>query len=147
MDFSESLPDRASLLSSISEMIAAGESPAVFAISIDGFGILSGIEPDAGPRIMEELAGRLTRLIRSNDVLSVIGPGVFVLAGAGMEQVDGDVVLERIRGVFAMPVELDSEIVSLPVTIGIAHFDGSASASAEDLVARAERDLHSKQHG
>lgn len=126
-------------------MIAAGESPGVFAISIDGFQDLPGSDVDAGERAMAELAGRLSRLVRSNDVLAVLSPGVFALAGAGVEQIDAAVVLERIRGVFAMPVEVEGELVSLPVTMGVAH--SSEATSARELVALAERDLQDKKSG
>lgn len=145
MDSSAGLPNRPGLVESLSEMISAGESPGVFAISIDGFDALSGADPHAGPRIMDELANRLTRLVRSNDVLAVLGPGVFALAGGGVEQMDAEVVLERIRGVFAMPVELDGELVSLPVTVGVAHCERASSPG--QLVEQAEHDLAGKWKG
>lgn len=139
MDSSAGLPGRPVLLESLAEMIEAGESPGVFAISIDGFEDLPGNSGEAGARAMVELAGRLSRLVRSNDVLAVLAPGIFALAGAGVEQMDAAVVLERIRGVFAMPVEVGGHLVSLPVTMGVAHFGHSTSASG--LLDSAERDL------
>lgn len=145
MDSTAGLPDRPVLLENLAEMIAAGESPGVFAISIDGFGDLPGSNADAGERAMAELAGRLSRLVRSNDVLAILSPGVFALAGAGVEQIDAAVVRERIRGVFAMPVELEGELVSLPVTMGVAH--STEATTARDLVTRAERDLEHNSSG
>lgn len=139
MDSSAGLPGRPVLLESLTEMIEAGDSPGVFAISIDGFDDLPGGSGEAGARAMVELAGRLSRLVRSNDVLAVLAPGIFALAGAGVEQMDAAVVLERIRGVFAMPIEVDGELVSLSVTMGVAHFD--EANSARELVALAERHL------
>lgn len=145
MDSPTGLPDRPLLLENLDEMIAAGEAPGVFAIAIDGFDELPGEGVDAPERAMAELAGRLSRLVRSNDVLAVLAPGVFALAGAGVQQVAADVVLERIRGVFAMPVDLDGELVSLPVTVGVSHC--AEGASARQLVDLAERDLRDKQRG
>lgn len=143
MDSSAGLPDRPLLIENLAEMIAAGESPGVFAISIDGFADLPGSDVDAGEWAMAELAGRLSRLVRSNDVLAVLSPGIFALAGAGVEQIDAAVVLQRIRGVFAMPVEVDGELVSLPVTVGVAHY--TEATSARELVALAELDLQNNE--
>lgn len=145
MDSPAGLPDRPVLLASLAEMIAAGDTPGVFAISIDGFEDLPGSGGDAGVRAMVELAGRLSRLVRSNDLLAVLAPGVFALAGAGVEQIDAAIVLERIRGVFAMPIEVEGESLSLPVTVGVAHF--AEATSARELVALAERDLRVGRDG
>lgn len=145
MDSTAGLPDRPLLLENLAEMIAAGESPGVFAISIDGFEDLPGGEGNAGERAMAELAKRLSRLVRSNDLLAVLSPGVFALAGAGVAEIDAAVVRDRIRGVFAMPVEVGGELVSLPVTMGVAH--SSEADSARELVTLAESDLRGEKLG
>ncbi len=150
MDFPSGLPDRSVLLEKLTEMIDSGESPGMFAISIDGFddlprrGEADGGD-DVGMHAMTELAGRLSRLVRSNDILAVLAPGVFALAGAGVDQVEADAVLERVRGVFAMPVEVDGVMISLPVTVGVSHAE--IAGSARELVDLAERDLQEKLDG
>ena len=94
---------------------------------------------------MREVGSRLSRLVRSNDVLAVLDPGVFALAGPGVEGEDAEVVLERIRGVFAMPVEVGDTMVSFPVTVGDAHF--APALGAADMVAAAEADLARRLDG
>lgn len=145
MDPIPGLPERSKLMETLEEMLTGREHPAVFAVSIDGYPALARSRPEAAEGAMREVARRLSGLVRSNDVLAVLAPGVFALAGSGVESADTEVVLERIRGVFAMPVEVADEAVSFPITVGIAH--SSPEVTAEDLVDAAEADLRRQLEG
>ncbi len=139
MDPITGLPDRSQLVSTLTEMLAESEKPALFAVSIDGYDSFAGQDPTSAEAAMREVGSRLSRLVRSNDVLGVLAPGVFALAGPGVEAADTEVLLERIRGVFAMPVEVGGSVVSFPITVGVAHHDPAVDAAA--MVVAAEEDL------
>ena len=142
MDPVTGLPDRAKLIGTLAAMISEGEKPALFAVAMDGYAELADSHNAEAQAALREVGTRLSRLVRSNDVLAVLAPGLFALAGPGVEDADAEVVLERIRGVFAMPVEVGGEVVSFPVTVGIAPY--SHLTSAEEMVAVAEADLSRK---
>lgn len=139
MDPVTGLPDRTMLTATLSEMISEGEKPALFAVAMDGYDELADQQPAGAEAAMREVGTRLSKLVRSNDVLAVLGAGLFALAGPGVEDADTEVVLDRIRGVFAMPVEVGGEVVSFPVTIGIAPY--VHNSSADEVVVVAEADL------
>lgn len=130
------------LLESLGDMIGGGSVPAVFVVSADGFTELFEGRSATATAVMVELGGRLSRFVRSNDVLAVLGPGRFALGGSGVEEMDAAKVLERVRGIFAVPIEVDGEFVSLPITVGVAH--GRGGTSAARLLATAESDLEAK---
>lgn len=144
MDPVTGLPDRITLTTTLTEMITKGEEPALFAVAMDGYDELAGQQPAGAEAAMREVGTRLSKLVRSNDVLAVLGPGLFALAGPGVEEADTEVVLDRIRGVFAMPVEVGGEVVSFPVTIGIAPY--VHNASADEVVVVAEADLSRRRN-
>jgi len=143
MDPATGLPDRRELIATVDEMLTEVERPALFAVAVSGYGPLAEANPAEAEEAMREAARRLGRFVRANDLLAVLAPGVFALAGPGVEHTDVDVLLERVRGVFALPVELGDHVVSFPVTIGIAH--PVAGVRAEDMVAEAEADLRRRQ--
>ena len=133
------LPDRRELTAALREMLGGNEAPALFAVSVDGYRALVAERPAEADVAIREVVARLSRLVRADDVLAVLAPGVFALAGPGVEDGDTDVVVERIRGAFAMPVDVGGEAVSFPVTVGVAHpTDG---AVATDMILAAEADL------
>ena len=143
MDPVTGLPDRAKLIGTLAAMISEGEKPALFAVAMDGYAELADSHNAEAQAALREVGTRLSRLVRSNDVLAVLDRGVFALAGPGVEEADTEVVLDRIRGVFAMPLEIGGEVVSFPVTLGIAPFVDRASA--EDMVSVAEADLSGRR--
>jgi GGDEF domain-containing protein len=113
--------------------------PAVYALGIDSYVELDRQDPAVAREAMSEVVRRLDRLVRSSDVLGVLRPGCLGLAAASVAPSTAGVIMERMTGAVAMPLDLAGETVSLSVTIGVAFaFDG---ASASELVAAAEEDL------
>jgi GGDEF domain-containing protein len=133
------LPERGDLLRALDEMLTNDERPALFLVAVHGLEGLALRHGEEAVAAMREIVGRLGRLTRSNDQLAVLSNGVFALAGPGIERTDTAVLIDRLRGVFALPVEVGEQLVSFPVTAGIAHHvDGIDSAR---LLAEAEADL------
>ncbi len=139
MDAITGLPDRRELVATLSEMLHEREHPTLFAVAIDGYRDLESTRGDDAKSALREVGSRLSLLVRSNDMLAVLSPGVFAFAGSGVEVTDTKVVLDRIRGVFAMPVDVGGDAVSFPITVGIAH-SGPATTAGE-MIDSAESDL------
>ena len=113
--------------------------PAIYAIGIVDHQQVISLDPEGVAKAMEEIAWRLDKLVRSGDVLGLGAPDTFLLAAASMAPSSAGVVMERITGAVAMPLEIDGGPVSLRVGIGLAFaFDG---ASSESMLAAAERDM------
>jgi GGDEF domain-containing protein len=139
MDPITGLPDRGELTETLSEMLKERERPALFAVSIDGFGGLAAQHPIDAEVAVREIGSRLSRLVRANDMLAVLSPGVFALAGPGVETADAEVLLDRIRGVFALPVEVGGDALSFPITVGVA--PSHREVGAVEMIEAAESDL------
>ncbi len=119
--------------------------PAIYAIGVDSYAHLAEVDEDLARDAMSEVTRRLDRLVRSSDVLGVLAPGRFGLAAASVAPSTAGVIMERMTGAVAMPLDLGGETVSLSVTIGVAFaFDG---ATAAELVAAAEADLDRPTRG
>lgn len=142
MDPLTGLPARGRLVSAIDEMITNGDEPSVFIVAVDGFEDTQLDDPDTATAL-REVASRLSRLVRSNDMLASPAPGVFALVGNGVESGDADVVMDRVRGVFAMPVEIGADVVSLAITVGFA--PSARGLSGTELVQVAETDLRRRR--
>ncbi len=139
MDPLTGLPTRSRLVSAIDEMISEGDEPAVFVVSVNGFGTEDLESDPAIGRAFREVASRLSRLVRGDDVLASPSPGVFALAGSGIEAADTEILVERIRSAFALPTELGGDVVALSVTVGFTHADSNLDGLG--LVEAAESDL------
>lgn len=114
--------------------------PAVYAVSVIDHEQLAVADPLGVGRLMDEIAWRLDRLVRSGDVLGFVEPDTFLLATPLMAPSTAGALMDRIRGAVAMPVDLGGEPVSLTVAIGLAFaFDG---VSPDSMITAAERDKH-----
>jgi GGDEF domain-containing protein len=140
MDPATGLPGRSELVERLSAMLADDVSPALFAVAIHGYAELAESHTAEADAAMREVTARLGRLVRASDVLAVLSPGVFALAGPGVGHTDTAILIERVQGAFALPVQVGPEAVSFPVTAGIAH--PSVGIDGDSLVAEAEADLH-----
>lgn len=115
---------------------------AVLAIDLDNFrSINESFGLNAGDAILSEIARRLRRCVRDNDLVARTGPDEFVLIAtgvAGLKTIEG--LCRRLQDAINVPVNL-SEGTSYPqVAIGIslAPLDG---LDADELVRSAERAL------
>ena len=74
---------------------------------------------------LTSVRSRLQQLVRSSDVLVEFDPGEFVMVAASASSAAGTALVDRARGVAALPVELDGETLSLRVDVGVAVYDGA----------------------
>jgi len=113
--------------------------PAVYVIGVDGFDSLDARGPDASGDAMRELTRRLDRLVRSSDVLGRLAPDRFALAVAAVAPSAAGVIMERIAGAVAMPLDVGDDAWSLSVTIGVSF--GIDGVRAAEMLRTAELDL------
>lgn len=112
--------------------------PAVYVIGIDSYDELARTDPAGTGAAMSEVTRRLDQLIRTSDFLGLLEPGRFALATASVAPSTAGVIMERLTGAVAMPLDVGDQLLSLSVSIGVAFaFDGT---SAEAMLTAAEQD-------
>lgn len=113
--------------------------PAVYVIGVDSYEELARSDASSCEDAMADVTRRLDRLVRSSDVLGVLCPGRFALAASSVAPSTAGVIMERMAGAVAMPLDLGGQTLSLSISIGVAFaFDG---ATAAHMIAAAEADL------
>lgn len=112
--------------------------PAVYSIGLVGHDELYSIDAEGTDLALIEITRRLDRLVRADDLLGRVSPDQFLLAAASVAPSTAGVIMERVSGAVAMPIDIGGQPVSLAVEIGLAFaFDG---ASSESMIAAAEKD-------
>ncbi|MGB3410032.1 MAG: diguanylate cyclase [Microthrixaceae bacterium] len=112
--------------------------PAVYSIGLLGHDELYSMDAEGTDLALIEITRRLDRLVRSDDLLGQVSPDQFLLAAASVAPSTAGVIMERVSGAVAMPLDIGGQPVSLSVEIGLAFaFDG---ASSESMIAAAEKD-------
>jgi diguanylate cyclase (GGDEF)-like protein len=103
----------------------------------------------AGDRVLREVAARVGRLVRTEEVFARYGGEEFVVVLSESDAAAGAAFGERVRAtVAAEPFWFESVARRLTVSVGVAATDGGEAVSADDLLNRAdERMYQSKKAG
>ncbi len=140
----QQLPRREAVLQLLDTMVADRSRPssagAVVVVAIDDHARLVAEDAAGAEQVLCEVARRLDRLVRSNDVLGRLDEDRFVIVASGLAPEVTGSLLDRIAGSVAMPLDFDDSSVSLGATVGVAFLDG-ADADGSTLLAAAERDV------
>lgn len=106
---------------------AAGAPATVLVVLLDPVG-----DPDASPDdgVEAVLRERLEPLIRSTDLLRLIGPGEFILVVPSGVNAAGAALVDRVRGVAALPVDASDGSWSLAARVGVSSFDADREEPA-----------------
>lgn len=121
---------------SIYEHVAArerghgGPSAALLFIDLDGFKQVNDVHGhEAGDLLLELVAGRIRRTVRTSDAVARIGGDEFlVLLDPVVSTGVASDLAERIRAAIHQPVELPSAIVNISASIGV-----SVARGADDM--------------
>lgn len=109
-------------------VLAASDSPATVVVA--RVHDVESLDVSAAGReaALSSVRSRLQQLVRSTDVLVELEPGEFVLVVASASSGAGAALVDRARGVAALPIEVDGAALSLRVDVGVAVFDGALDA-------------------
>lgn len=148
-------PDRSDVLDGLASLIGddrpdTGGRPdlavAACVVAVDGHDAMRELDEAGTDAAMGELSRRLDRLVRANDVLGRVGEDRLCL-GVRIAPGSAGVLVERVIGAAAMPIELGGDVVSLGVTVGVAFDEGAGPAAdrAGRLLAAAEHDVERRR--
>ena len=122
-DLLTALPNRARLLQLMSASFATAEPMALLFVDLDRFKwVNDSLGHEAGDLLLVEVADRLRRLLRPNDVVARLGGDEFVVLAHGVRQASTAVALaDRIADALRRPVLLPGDRESYAsASIGIA---------------------------
>ncbi|MDR6990709.1 sensor domain-containing diguanylate cyclase [Luteimonas sp. 3794] len=141
------LPNRYRLQQTLEQALAqaraSGDGLALLYVDLDGFKTANDLGGhDAGDRLLQDVATRLTQSLRHGDVAARVGGDEFViLLPACRDAAAARQVADTLRGQLRLVYRLSDRPFQLDASIGIACFpvDGSDAAT---LLAHADREMY-----
>ncbi|WP_394000147.1 diguanylate cyclase domain-containing protein [Luteimonas sp. WGS1318] len=141
------LPNRHTLQQALEQALAdaraGGDGLALLYVDLDGFKAANDEGGhDAGDRLLQDVATRLTQALRHGDVAARVGGDEFVILLPGCRSPDAarriaDALRAQLRPVYSLagrPFQLDA-------SVGVACFPGDGQDAAA-LIAHADRDMY-----
>jgi diguanylate cyclase (GGDEF)-like protein/PAS domain S-box-containing protein len=127
------LPNRAQFLEAVGRACQRAAAPAhvaVLYVDLDDFKVVNdALGHAAGDALLVEVAARLRRATRGCDVVARLGGDEFaVLVDALTAPDDVGVVVARVAAAMGEPVEVLGHPVQAAASVGVAHWDGAATA-------------------
>jgi diguanylate cyclase (GGDEF)-like protein len=105
---------------------------------------------DAGDGVLVNLASRLRRFLRSNDLVGRIGGEEFCILLPGVSMVTARSVAERIRkGIEKQPFQINQYLLQVTVSLGLASHNptsGAPSLPILQLIKNADQALYEAKH-
>ena len=95
------------LAARIDELLGLGEPFALVGARVE--------LPDDDPAPLKTVATRLHALVRGTDLLGLVPPHTFVLVASGSDAAAAELVAERMKQAFQMPLDVQGRVVSLVV--------------------------------
>ena len=122
-----------------------GKSMALLFIDLDGFkAVNDDLGHDAGDSVLRTVAARLQDVVRKTDsVFRLAGDEFTVLLEAMSDTVcDARQVADKIITELSRPVAVEGSVAAVGASIGIAVFTPQGSASPEELIREADRQMY-----
>jgi len=102
----------------------------------------------AGDAVLVELATKVTKILRAEDVLARYGGEEFAIVLRAIDRDGASKLGERLRAtVEAMAIEVDGKVLKITVSVGCASLACCADAVSSALVACADRRLYAAKRG
>jgi len=122
------------------------ESIGLLYMDLDGFKTINDSRGHAaGDQVLREVARRLMETARDADTVVRLGGDEFaVIMETGVSQQGAEILANRIEEALARPVPVNDAIVSIGVSVGIAHFPDDGD-SADDLLHAADSAMYIKK--
>ncbi|MBE7161625.1 MAG: GGDEF domain-containing protein [Williamsia herbipolensis] len=138
-----SLPNRRGLARRLGT--ETGQLTLLFA-DLDGFKAVNDrMGHDAGDQVLEEVARRLERGVRSHDLVARYGGDEFVVVCEDLDEVSSSMMASRLEIDLARPYETEAGKVTIGVSIG--RTTALPDESATDLMRRADHAMYVRKNG
>src|SRR5690606_16818665 len=98
-----------------------------------------------GDLLLQEVARRLSRCMRSSDTVARVGGDEFVVLIENMQKMeDADIVVDKIHASFQTPIQLESYLLHIMPSIGIAHYPQHGS-DEQSLIDHADAAMYAQK--
>ena len=155
-DILTGLPNRVLLNQRLQQILALAkrenQQVAVLFLDFDHFKRINDtLGHDSGDQLLQQVAQRLSATIRESDLVARLGGDEFVLVltGLNMAQSAHELLqlVERVRGAFGTPFTVNTQELSLTVSIGVSMFPDDAT-DAPSLIKQADTAMYAaKEQG
>ncbi len=115
------LSNRAGLWSELERRQAHPDDTTVLFIDLDGFKpINDNFGHTAGDEVLRIVAERLTRIVRTGDIVARMGGDEFVIVARGFDDSDADAFGDRVRRSIQEPMFVHGNLIRISAAIGVA---------------------------
>jgi diguanylate cyclase (GGDEF)-like protein/PAS domain S-box-containing protein len=134
------LPNRRRM-STVMESLLRKEAVAVLFVDLDGFKPVNDVYGHAaGDELLRQVAYRVGRCIRGEDLLARVGGDEFVVLMPGVTRSDAEVAAARIQVAFDHPFQVMGAEVSVGASMGIHH--ATAASDPEQALREADKAMY-----
>ncbi len=135
------LANRALLAQRIDDALTRPPSCLLF-VDLDGFKAVNDRHGHAaGDQLLQELAQRLTALVRPQDVCARLGGDEFVVLCVDTPPRRAEAIAARLRAAVAEPFTIDGQVISVTATVGVSVSD-AVRADAARLLRQADERMY-----
>jgi diguanylate cyclase (GGDEF)-like protein len=136
------LANRRAVMATLDVRLAARQATSVIFLDVDGFKAINDTSGhDAGDELLKAFAGRLTSVLREDDVVGRLGGDEFVILS---QPPHAEHLAQRVFAQLSTPIVLpDGSSVMLGVSAGVAHSDPAGPLQqADELLQSADRAMY-----
>ena len=143
------IANRAAFNRHLSDLVSkSGSSHSIILVDLDEFKLVNDtLGHSAGDYLLIEVAERLKKAVRPNDIVARLGGDEFSVIARDIEKNDGVMLARRIQQYVNQPVNYKNRLLSCSCSIGVAQV-GAKNSPIERVLVDADLALYaSKQHG
>ena len=150
------LPNRALLMDRLEHALGrsrrSSNPTCVFFLDLNGFKAVNDTHGHgAGDAVLQQLARRLSAILRPGDTAARLGGDEFVVLCEDTDSEQAEVVAGRLRDAAAEPFTLDGHTVLLTAAVGVTtsdvDLDGLGQLDPETMLRRADRQMYAAKPG
>lgn len=138
------LANRSAVIASLEQLIEAGQPFAALLLDLDGFKAVNDtLGHAAGDMLLREVANRLTRSVRRDDIVGRLGGDEFLIIAPLCDRDGARELGARLLVALSRPYHIDEQMVTLGASIGVVLWTPDTPCEAAEVLRNADLALYS----